>query len=383
MKTLWAVKALPAAALALSVGLSAPGCSDATKLGDCDLQAKIDALGAASADLATVAGSMSGKLAVACAKIAGHTAPTSPTDDDVTTECDAASAAIEANLTASATITIVPGKCEVAAQAQLNCEASCQVDASCMGGELTARCDPGDLSVECSGSCEGTLTCEASASASVECEGSCNGTCSGTCEGTCNGTCDGTCSAMDGNGKCAGTCSGTCEGTCSASCKGSCEGSCKYDANATVECDATARCQGMCSVTGTAPKCEAELKPPTCEVDADCQAGCSGQASLKAECTPPTVVIEGVADADFAATLTANLPVVLEVAAQGELVVKAAGGVVTAAGHLVAEIPSAPTCVAQFTGKLKAQIEGAVEASASVNVSVMASAKVSGSASTN
>ncbi|HWA75183.1 MAG TPA: hypothetical protein VG937_22755 [Polyangiaceae bacterium] len=383
MKTLWAVKALPAGALALSVGLAAVGCSDASKLSDCDLQAKIDALGTASADLATVAGSMKAKLVVACSKIAGTTAPASPTDDDVTTACNAASAKIDANLTAAATITVVPGKCEVAAQAQLNCEASCQVDASCKGGDITARCEPGKLSVECSGSCEGSLSCEASANASVECEGACNGTCSGTCEGTCNGTCTGTCSVKNADGSCAGSCTGTCEGTCSASCKGSCKGSCTYEANATAMCDATARCQGTCTGEAKAPKCEAELTPPECQVDADCQAGCSGQASLKAECTPPTVVISGVADADFAATLTANLPTVLEVAAQGELVVDAAGDVVQAAGNLVAEIPSAPTCVAQFTGKLKAQIEGAVEASASVNVSVMASAKVSTSASAN
>ena len=383
MKTLWASKALPASVLALSVGFAAGGCSDTDKLGDCSLQAKIDALGTASADLATVAASMQNKLVVACSKIAGAPAPSYPTDDDVTELCEAASAEIKANLTAAATITVVPGKCEVAAEAQLNCEAKCQVEASCEGGDVTARCEPGKLSVECGGSCEGSLTCEASANASVECEGACNGTCSGTCEGTCNGTCDGTCSVKGADGKCAGTCSGTCEGTCSASCKGSCKGSCTYDANATVECDATARCQGKCTGEAKAPKCEAELTPPKCEVDGDCQAGCSGQANLKAECTPPTIVISGVADADFAATLTANLPAVIEVWNQSKLVVESTEALITATGNLVAEIPSAPVCVARFTGDLKAQIEGAVEASASVNVSFMASAKVSGSASAN
>lgn len=380
MKTLWALRALPAGALALTLGTAA-GCSGTDSLSDCDLQAKLDAIGTASGDLVTVAGSMRGKLAVACAAIAGDTAPATPTDDDVTELCNAASLEIEANLTASATVTFVPGKCEIAAQAQLNCEANCQVDASCEGGDIKARCTEGQLSVECKGECTGELSCEASGSASVKCEGACNGTCSGTCEGTCNGTCEGTCSAMDAEGNCVGTCTGTCEGTCSASCTGTCKGSCEYDAMAEVTCDGSARCKGSCSVEGTAPKCEAELVEPTCDVDADCQAGCSGQAKIKAECTPPTVVIAGVADADFAATLTAHLPVVVEVGEQGKLVVTATTDLLEATGNLVGEIPTYPTCVAKFTGRLKTQIEGAVEASASVSVSVMASASVSGSAS--
>jgi hypothetical protein len=106
-----------------------------------------------------------------------------------------------------------------------------------------------------------------------------------------------------------------------------------------------------------------------------------GQASLKAECTPPSIeiVAEGSIDAEFVATLEANLPAVFEVFAQSEVVANAMVQVVSDAGGIIGELDA--QCAASFGGKLTAKVEAAVSASASVNVSVMASADVSGEAS--
>ena len=304
----------PGALVALAAATS-PGCSAKDAVGgNCEIQATIDSVGAAATKLNATAASVKASLITACAAIAGETAPAAPTDDDVTTICGHASAAINAALVGGVALSVVPGECHVNASAQLDCEASCQVDASCQGGTIEARCTPGELSVECNGSCEGTLTCEASAGASVACEGTCSAECTGTCSGVCNGTCSGTCSATAADGTtCAGQCDGTCTGSCSATCNGTCSGSCEYTATATATCDSTIRCKGTCTGTASAPECEATLTEPTCQMDADCKSGCEGQANIDAECTPPQIVITGSMDATFAATLQANLPAILQI----------------------------------------------------------------------
>lgn len=370
----------PGALVALATA-AAPGCSQAKDAvaGNCEIQATIDALGTAAGQLTTTADAMRLSLATACAKIAGDTPPTNPTDDQVTSECQAASTAITAGLQGGVTLSVVPGECHVNAQAQLGCEASCTGNASCTPGDVTVRCQPGDLSVECTGQCTGTLTCEGSASASVACDGKCDASCTGTCSGTCNGTCSGTCTVTNADGSCAGTCNGTCTGTCSATCNGTCSGSCVYDANASVTCNATARCQGTCSVQGTAPQCNGDLKPPSCQVDADCEAGCKGQANLDAQCTPPQIVFNGSVDATFAATLKENLPAILEVKSQLELAATSVQGIATGAGNVLANASAG--CAAAIAN-VRGQLEGVAQASATINVSVQASASVSTSAGT-
>ena len=82
---------------------------------------------------------------------------------------------------------------------------------------------------------------------------------------------------------------GICNGTCSGKCRGSCDTS--ASANATCE----GECSGTCTGTATAPRCKAELTPPSCEASADCQASCKASASARAECTPPAVEISGTA----------------------------------------------------------------------------------------
>ncbi|MCB9584162.1 MAG: hypothetical protein H6718_02135 [Polyangiaceae bacterium] len=395
------------AAPALLVGLVIPltgGCSsDALDPTSCaaNLEAKVDALQGAADALVQVAGEMKVSVGVACKGIAmaggedpGADITAESSDEDLQAVCGKAEAAITANLSAagSVSLTIEGGKCEVAAEAQLNCEANCSVEGECTPGSIEARCDPGELSVSCEGECAGGATCEGSAEVAANCDGECSGNCvvevTGGCEGTCEGSCDGTCSAMDGQGNCAGTCEGTCTGTCSAPsgtarCTGQCTGECKLAADAKIECGAEVKCKGTCNGTATAPSCEANLEPPECNLDADCQAGCEGQASLKAECTPPKVTFNfsGNVDANFVAALEANLPALLNVVAKGELAVKAAGDVAVKFGEVVVEVGKAAGCVAKFGASLAAKAEASVKASASVSVSVNASASASGKAS--
>jgi hypothetical protein len=382
MKSYWVVRALPASALVVAMGL-ATGCSAKDKLTDCDIGAKIDAFSDSINGLVTVSADMRMTLVTACSKITGGSfTKTEATDMDVKTACDKASAEIKANFSGKASVELVPGKCEINAQAQLDCEGSCDVNATCDPGSIEARCTEGQLSVECKGECTGELTCEGSANLAVECEAQCNGTCSGSCSGTCNGTCSGTCDVKNADGSCAGKCTGTCEGSCSASCSGTCKGSCTYDANATATCDATARCKGTCSVEGTAPKCEAELREPSCEADADCQAACKGQASFKADCTPPTIVIKGSVDADFAARVEANLPAIVEVSYQAELAAKAAGDVSSKGQAVLSAAADVPACALKVAGQIGGQFRAAADAALSVQASVTVSASVSGSATT-
>lgn len=371
----------------------------------------------ASADLSQVAGNMKAAVKTACANMATDLGADDTwtakgdSDDAVTEACSAASAKINAIMQAGAqanvtfALSISGGQCTVDAQAQANCEASCQVDASCKEPDISVRCDPGELSGQCSGTCNANATCEGSASVEADCQGSCSATCTGTCSGECNGTvtggCSGTCEGKcdgqatpdGGQANCAGTCEGrctqpaagaTCSGKCSASCTGKCSGECKLDANANISCGANVNCKGGCSVAYTAPSCEGELKPPTCQGDANCQGSCSGSASVNAHCTPPQVelVATGNVTTDIdklIATVKTNLPALLLAAeTQGKLAISAAGKVV-AAGEAV--VKGAGSLGGKAIACATVAAKASVAASASVNVSVQASASASGSVS--
>jgi hypothetical protein len=385
------------------------------------IDAKFKAFVQATADLQAVAVRVKGDVKAACAdlatKLGGTDSWTALGDSDdaisnsmKTGACDVASAKIDATLKANAmvtaTLTVSGGQCSVNADVQAQCEGSCKADVSCMEPEITARCDPGQLSGQCSGTCNAMATCEGSATVQADCQGSCEATCTGTCTGACTGTvtggcmgmCDGKCDGMatpaGGMANCMGTCEGKCtqpaatamcSGKCEASCKGKCSGNCKLDADAMVMCGANVSCKGGCSVMYTAPKCEAELKPPMCMGDANCQASCSGRASLKAECTPPTVVFTFTGDGDATALATlkaaieADLPKIV-------LVAKTEGKLLGDAAAKVAATGSASLqAVGSLGGKalacIQASAAASVKASASVSVSVQASASVSGSAS--
>lgn len=343
-----------------------------------DLAAKAQALEGAVEALQTVSAQMKAKLAVACAGIAkdlGQKTPdvgdgTNVPDDTMKAVCDIASTAIKDKIAASGHVVpiIEGGRCQVDAKAQFDCEAKCDVDGKCMPPTIEARCDPGDLSGECDGTCTASATCEGSATVAANCQGSCDATCKGTCAGNCVGTCDGNPSTT--------SCAGTCDGRCDAGCKGTCTGNCKLDANAMVMCGAMATCRGGCSVAYKAPKCEGTLKPPSCNIDAECEAGCSGQGTLTATCTPPTVSILAGADAALAATLEANLPAILDVAAQGALVAKAAADVSTAAQKVVTEVANSAGCAVIYGVDFATKLKGSVDASFSITVSVQATAGV-------
>ncbi len=395
----------PALAAALIVPL-AGGCSSAEDLknaGSCEanIEAKAKAFEASVDALVKVSGEMKGSLAVACSNIAKDlgdttapeiTDPKNVEDATVTEACNKASAALDVAIAASGklAISIEGGKCEVNAQAQFNCEASCDVEGKCEAPSIEARCEPGELSGKCEGECKANATCQGSATVKANCEGTCSGSCegecsanfSGTCGGTCNGTCDGnTSSGTTCAGKCEGECTAQANGSCGGSCKGTCTGECKLAATANIDCGAEATCKGECSVALTAPKCEAELKPLECDIDAECKAGCNGQGSISAECTPPSVKIQANGNATLTATLETNLPAILNVVAQGEIVAKAAVDVAGKAIDVGAEVAAAAGCLAQFGASFAAKMEASLKASASVDVSVKASASASGSAS--
>lgn len=365
-----------------AVVLGASGCSvvGAAENSVCapDLAAKAKAFEGAVEALSTVSADMKAKLAVACAGIAtdlGQSPPdvgdgTGVSDDTVTSVCDMASTAIKAKIAATGHVVpvIQGGKCTVAAQAQFDCEAQCDVDGKCTTPTIEARCDPGELSGECDGTCMASAYCEGSASAAATCQGSCDATCTGTCSGNCVGTCDGNPSST--------TCAGTCSGTCDKSCNGTCTGNCKIDANATVMCGASATCRGGCSVAYKNPTCEGTLKPPSCNLDAECESACSGTGTITATCSPPTIDVLVSGDTSLKNTLEKNLPAVVSVAAQAALVAKAAADVSTTAQNVVNEIKGSTGCAVIYGIDFATKLTGSVQASVSITVTVMATGGV-------
>lgn len=227
---------------------------------------------------------------------------------NTTAWCEAAAARITA-ISANVTVTYQPAQCTFSAEVQASCEAECDINAECTPGSVEARCTGGELTVKCMGECSGS--CDGSANVAV----SCNGTCSGDCAGECDGT------AQNG-------------GSCSGVCNGQCRGSCEIDAGATASCEG--ECRGSCTGTATAPKCTAELDPPECELEGDCQASCDASASAKAECTPPAVSVDG--DAGFelqVAVLEKYLPEIIVIGeARGEILSAQAEAMITVSGNL-------------------------------------------------
>ncbi len=270
----------------------------------------------AVADFSGVANAMVTDVSASCRALAidlgaDQEQPDEPSapDEKVAFWCNLAVAQINAEIVAegSLTITAQPPSCTVDVQAQASCEGGCTVDAQCDPGGVEVRCTGGELKGKCEGSCSGK--CEGSANLAVACEGSCSGTCEGTCSGNC--------SAEGPGGSCKGSCDGTCEGEC--------RGECEMEAGAEVEC--SGECSGGCDVELKAPKCEGEIDPPQCDVDADCQASCEASASAKAECKPPSIEIafSGTIDAAMNAKLGAlklHLPnIFLAARAKGEALV--------------------------------------------------------------
>lgn len=219
-------------------------------------------------------------------------------------------AQITANLDGGLTVDFVEPKCSADISVSASASAQCEAKAGC-DVDVSAECDPGELSFKCEGQCSGGCdvgcegSCTVSAEAAAECSGTCKGSCdltvAGGCEGTCKGTCDGTCSLENTSGECEGECSGNCEGTCElpsagGSCSGECKGECTFEATAEAEC--SGKCEGSCGGECTGG-CEGSFEPPSCnaeasancEASADCSAQAEAQASASLECTPPSIDI--------------------------------------------------------------------------------------------
>jgi len=280
-------------------------------------------------------------------------------DAEVTEACTQAAAAISAALAAGSGacgLAVSGGQCVVDASAQTFYEGGCAATGSCQPGSITSRCPPADLAGQCSGTCDPNGTCEGTASVSANCQGSCAGTCTGTCS-----------TATGSPVFCGGTCMGTCDGDC------------KLAAGAMFSCGANVPCTGGCSVPLTNPQCEAKLAPPSCPLDANCEASCQSVGELQATCEIPTVTLQcqGTVPATLVAvakTIAKNLPpLVMGARAQGKLALDAAMATATEGVNEASNLGS-------LGGKALACTVAAVKvtasASASINVSVMASASV-------
>jgi hypothetical protein len=206
-------------------------------------------------------------------------------------------AKISANVNGKLQVNFQPPQCTVSAKATLEAQAKCD-----------AKVDPGSASVKCEGSCtaDAGVKVDCGANATLQCTGTapmltCMGTCKGSCEltaaaecsGTCNGTCTGTCTVKDASGNCAGSCMGMCKGTCkleaAGSCSGSCKGECTYtppsgmcEATAQAHCDAKANAQVDCKGS-----CSGNVTPPS--ASAECEASAKADASISADCKPPSL----------------------------------------------------------------------------------------------
>jgi hypothetical protein len=244
--------------------------------------------------------------------------------------CGALAAQIDSILRTGIQVRVqaTPPQCQANFEAKARCDGACDVQID--PGEIVAQCEPGKLS------------------------GHCQGRCVGRCEGTCQGQCSGQCSAYDAQGRCAGQCNGECNGGCSATCH--------------------ARCEGQWQ----APKCEGHVRPPS--ADAECNASCHAKAQLEASCTPAQVNVETNANAEMAmrlvATLRAHLPQLLKAEiGLGKRVLADVRVVVDVGAQLPKIVGDAG---AQAVACIAAASSASVKASARINVSIQASASVSG-----
>jgi hypothetical protein len=362
---------------------------------DAEIEGKLKGALAASANLKAMAADIEAELSGACKNIAmdlgAAEGDVAPADDSpgasVKAACGAAAKLIgEVKAKASGSLTVEVGEpsCSASMEAMANCAAEC--DANIEPGSAEVSCEGGEISGKCSGECQGSCTVEAGA----ECSGECGGTCSGKCEaefsGKCNGECEGKCDGQDKKGKCEGTCEGKCSADGEGSCGGKCEGKCDVGCKIEGQANCSGECSGGCSVEMEAPKCSGEVKPP--EMSAECQANCDAKLEAELECTPPTVMvkIDGAADAEAAeklvATLKANLPAFMAIAkGLPARVEKVTASVKASVEGIKAVVQGAGTAGMAVMGCVAGAIDAQAKAAGSLNVSVEASASVSGEAS--
>ena len=131
-----------------------------------------------------------------------------------------------------------------------------------------------------------------------------------------------------------------------------------------------------------APRCETQLKPPSCQIDAECEAGCRAQASFQADCVPPTITIEGAEtiDPQAVASLVEHFPTIINGAfIQGALLVEAGLEVSQTYPPAARAVAGIPQCLLFFADDLVSSADASVTAAATLSGSVQASVSVTAS----
>ena len=298
-----------------------------------------------SADLLAIGDKMKPAVKTACANIATDLGAAdtwsalgdgddSIANDDHTGACDVASAKIgpimQQATNANFALIWTHGICRPDFEQQKTCDTKCKTQDVCDSGSIETRCDPGSLSVQCSGSCSASAFCEGTPERPANCMGACESTCTGQCAGTCTSP-DGKRTENDPN----------CHGKCSSSCNGKCEGLCKIDAPQGINCGAEVSCRGGCTSTFTAPTCETEFKPPQCTENTTCWDSCSTSTVVNSTCEPPRIQVfaDPTASPDvqkLVASLNANLPpIVALVDAEGGMAAKAGGNLIQSGNEVL------------------------------------------------
>ncbi len=406
MKTL-RLAGWPALALGvLSIGLMDCGSDAVGALQGCNglnVSAKADATVKAFADAATqletAAKALEAEWALTCNAINADLG-LDTSKKDAAGACGVLNVRVADALKTGVTVTLdVNYSCKAEAKVQASCQGQCAASANC---DIKAKCEPGKLAVECKGKCEGSCTapsvacagkCEGKCTAEepvLACSGTCEGECeadfSGACGGVCEGKCDGQASTAGGSdGNCAGKCEGKCTAKASGQCGGSCKGSCT--ASGGVECKGT--CDGSCTVTqgecsGTCHgTCAAEVSPPYCEgkldcqVDANCQASCDGQASASVKCGGATnVVVTG--DAKLYAAIVKHQA---KIAAAFGATLELKDPIANLASKVGGAIQGMADITAAGTTCMVSSLSATARAQASISVSVNASASIKGEGS--
>lgn len=213
--------------------------------------------------------------------------------------------------------TVLP-RCATDVDYQTACEARCKTDASCVEASNEERCPQANREGLCPGLCTGT--CQGAETAPAMCQGVCGGICVGTCG--------------DDDASAGARCDRSCVGTCNAGCAA-------RDGQG-MECDA--RCTGGCSEPLVSPVCTADLAPPRCGGDVDCQRSCKASAAARASCSGGSleVVVDAEARKDVAlarviGAMERHLPAIF-VAARGraQLLSDDASDLVDSAGNILA-----------------------------------------------
>jgi len=359
-----------------------------------ELEGKVKAALAASANLQAISAEVEGEVVAACSGLAkdlgAKDEDLKPKSDEpgkkAEAACDVAAKLVgefKAKAKGKVVVDYQKPKCEASMQASVDCAAKC--DAKVKPGEVKATCEGGEISGQCDAKCEGKCTVEAAANCEGTCSGSCKGECSAEISGKCDGDCNGKCDGKDSKGKCAGVCDGKCKGKADAQCNGTCKGSCSASCEMTAKGECKGSCSGKCSAEFKEPKCSGTVKPP--EVSAECKANCDAEVNGKAECKPPAVFVkvEGAADAEASAklkaALTKNLPALLKISiGMKDKLASVTGSVKTAVEGAKAAVTSGGDAALKVGSCFAASLEASAKASVSINVSVKASASASGSA---